>query len=160
MSELKRETTIKFSSKKIEIDDDPLVSKSILDMIEVIDDDDLSAVDAALRESNRVLWEIEKGIDLDDVIPDETPFYIQSPGFDDCLSPEEASYIRKKHPNIVLVDSITKCGDDNQQFEPADLTFKEFLFSQSDDFETLDTANGLAEDEALKKMIKDLEGVF
>lgn len=64
-------------------------------IIEAIDDDK-AAIEAARNESD----------DNFDIIPDETPLYIQGLGFDDCLTPGEEEYIRKKHPNIVLRDNI------------------------------------------------------
>lgn len=53
-------------------------------IIEAIDDDK-AAVEAARNESD----------DNFDIIPDETPLYIQGPGFDDCLTSGEEEYIRK-----------------------------------------------------------------
>lgn len=64
-------------------------------IIEAIDDDK-AAIEAARNESD----------DNFDIIPDETPLYIQGLGFDDCLTPGEEEYIRKKHSNIVLRDNI------------------------------------------------------
>lgn len=54
------------------------------DIIEAIDDDK-ATVEAARNEAD----------DKFDIIPDETPLYIQGPGFDDCLTPGEEEYIRK-----------------------------------------------------------------
>lgn len=76
------------------------------DIIEAIDDDK-AAVEAARNEAD----------DNFDIIPDETPLYIQGPGFDDCLTPGEEEYIRKKHPNIVLRDNIPQDKDDGQSFD-------------------------------------------
>lgn len=62
--------------------------------IEVLDDEDESVMDVVCHESTNI---------SNDTL-DDYPFYLQSPGFDDCLSKEEREYISKKHPNIVLVD--------------------------------------------------------
>lgn len=77
------------------------------DHIEIVDDDDKAAVEATINELNND----------EDIVPDETPLYIQGPGFDDCLSPEEINYIRQKHSNIVLVDNISKEDSDDQTLD-------------------------------------------
>ena len=93
MSNFKEKLREGFSQEKTNIDSSEI--KEIFEAIEACDDDDLAIANIAHLKA-------EKGVDLDDIIPDESPLYVQGPGFDDCLSPEEEAYIRKKHSNIEL----------------------------------------------------------
>lgn len=77
--------------------------------IEILDDEDESVIVADCNES----------ADISNDISDESPFYLQSPGFDDCLSKEETEYIRKKHSTIVLADNIQIDKNDVQQVDSA-----------------------------------------
>lgn len=77
---------------------------SVVAPIDAIDDDDFALAEVV---------EADKKTDLDSVVPDEMPLYVSGPGFDDCLSPEEIEYIRKKHPNIVLTNDLPDFGDQN-----------------------------------------------
>lgn len=87
------------------------------DIIEAIDDDDKAVVEAARNEAD----------DNFDIILEETPLYIQGPGFDDGLTPREEEYIRKKHPNIVLIDNIPQDKDYGQTLDSAKCSLESVL---------------------------------
>lgn len=72
------------------------------DVWESVDDEDAQL-------ANLIELEGREKPALGSIIPDETPLYISGPGFDDCLSPEETAYIRKKHLDINLADSVPYC---------------------------------------------------